>query len=136
MRLFGERGSVGDEAYSADDEDDADPAVDGDVFVQPEAGEQGDNDVAEGGGGQNEGEVGPAEGGEVAGEEAKEQDDARDHPGIFESDEEEAQVVERDGAYLGHAVGQEGISDRGGEHDTEQDEISLGSKGVLHLYPV
>ena len=32
----------------------------GDVLVKPEAGEDGDDDVAEGGGGEDEGDVGPA----------------------------------------------------------------------------
>jgi hypothetical protein len=117
LGVFGEGWAVGDETYAADDEQDASPAVDRDGFVEPELREQGDDDVAEGGGGEDEGEVGPAEGGEVAGEEAEEAEDAGDDPGVLHRGEEEAEVAEGDGADLRHAVGEEGVADRGGEHD-------------------
>ena len=131
--MLGEGGTVGDEADAADDQDDAQPAVEGDGLVQPEAGEQGDDDVAEGGGGQDEGEVGPAERGEIAAEEADQEDDAGDDPGVLERDEQHAEMVQGDGADLGHAVREERVSDRGGEHDGEQDEVALRGECVLHV---
>lgn len=94
------------------------------MLTQPEMGEEGDNDVAEGGGGEDEGEVGPRERGEVAGEKAEEAEDAGDHPGVGEGVEQEAEVLEANGANLGHAVGEEGVSDAGGEHDGEEDEVA------------
>ena len=84
-RVFCARGAAGDEAYGTDDEGDAGPAVEAEVLVQPEAAEEGDDDVAEGGGGHDEGEVGPGERGHIAGEEADEQDDAGGDEGIEES---------------------------------------------------
>jgi len=41
--MFGEGGAVGHEAYAADDEQDAEPAGEGDVFVLPEVGEERDD---------------------------------------------------------------------------------------------
>ena len=134
--MFGEGGAVGYEAYSADDEEDADPAGEGDVLVLPEVGEERDDDVAEGGGGEDEGEVGPGERGEIAGEEAEEEEDSGDDPGVAEGGEEEMEVGEGDGAHLGHAVGEEGVSYGGGEHDAEEDQVALGGEGVLHLFSI
>src|SRR6201999_559993 len=121
--VLGAGGAAGDEAYGAGDEEDAGPAVEGEVLVQPEAAEEGDDDVAEGGGGHDEGEVGPGERGHVAGEEADEQDDAEVDEGVEERVPEEAEVVQVDGADLGHATGEQGVTDRGGEHDADEDGV-------------
>lgn len=48
--------------------------------MQPEAGEESDDDIAECGGGKNEGEVGPGERRKIAGEEANEQRNAECDP--------------------------------------------------------
>lgn len=70
--MLGEGGAVSDEADTADDEENSNPAIEGDVLVLPEACEQGDDDISEGCGGKDEGEIGPGECGEVAGEESEE----------------------------------------------------------------
>jgi len=106
------------------------------VFVEPEAAEERDDDVAEGGGRHDEGEVGPGERGHIADEEADEKDDAGGDEGVEEGMPEERQVVEVDWANLGHATGEESVADRCSEHDGQQDEITLGGEGVLHLPPV
>ena len=131
--VFGAGGASGDEADGADDENNAGPAVEGEVLVKPEAAEQGDDDVAKGGGGHDEGEVGPGECGHVTGEETDKEHDAGDDVRVEESVEEETEVVEVDGADLSHAAGEQGVSDGGSEHDTEEDEVTLGGEGVLHL---
>jgi hypothetical protein len=130
--VFGAGRGVGDEADGGGNEKDADPAVDGEVLVQPEAAEERDDDVAEGGGGHYEGEVCPGERGHVAGEEADEQDDADVDEGVEERVPEQAEVVEVDGADLGHAAGEQGITDRGGEHDADEDGVLRGFEAVLH----
>src|SRR5258708_3057891 len=81
---IGGGGAGGDEAYGAGDEEDPGRAVEGEVFVQPEATEEGDDDVAEGGGGHDEGEVGPGERGHIAGGEADEEDDSGEDVGVGE----------------------------------------------------
>jgi hypothetical protein len=131
--VFGAGGASGDEADGADNENNAGPAVEGEVLVKPEAAEEGDDDVAKGGGGHDEGEVCPGERGHVTGEETDEEHDAGDDVGVEESVEEETEVVEVHGADLSHAAGEQGVSDGGGEHDTEEDEVTLGGEGVLHL---
>ncbi len=130
--VIGERGAVGDEADTADDEENAEPSREADVLVLPEVSEQSDDDVAEGGGGKDEGEVGPGERGEVAGEEAEQAKDAGYDPNIREGVQEQSQVRERDGAYLGHAVRKEGVADRGSEDDREQDQVAGWGEGVSH----
>jgi hypothetical protein len=125
--------AVGDEAYTADDEQNAEPAGDGDMLMLPEVGEKRDDDVSEGGGREDKGEVGPGESSELAGEETEEQEDSGDDPRVFQGGEEEAETGEADGAYLRHAVGEEGVTDGGGEHDGQEDEIALGGEGVFHL---
>ena len=130
--VFGARGGVGDEADGGGDEEDADPAGEGEVLVQPEAAEERDDDVAEGGGGHDEGEVGPGERGHVAGEEADEQDDAEVDEGVEERVPEEVEVVEVDGADLGHAAGEQGVADGGGEHDADEDGVLRGFEAVGH----
>jgi hypothetical protein len=109
--VFRPGGAAGYEAYGAGDEEDAGPAGEGEMLVEPEAAEEGDDDVAEGGGGHDEGEVGPGECGHVAGKEADEEDDSGEDVGFGESVEEEGEVVEVDGADLGHAAGEEGVAD-------------------------
>ena len=130
--MLGAGGGVGDEADGGGDEEDAEPAGEGEVLVQPETAEEGDDDVAEGGGGHDEGEVGPGERGHVAGEEADEQEDAEVDEGIEEGVPEEAEVMEVDGADLGHAAGEQGVADRGGEHDADEDGVLGGAKPVSH----
>ena len=125
-RVLGERGAVGDEADSTDDEDDAGPAVGGEVFVQPEAAEQGDYDVSEGRCGHDEGEIGPGEGGHVAGEEAYEEKDSGGDEGVEEGMPEKVKVLEVDGANLGHSAGEEGVAYRCGEHDGDEDGVLGG----------
>jgi hypothetical protein len=131
--VFGAGGASGDEADGADDEENAGPAVEGEVLVKPEAAEEGDDDVAKGGGGHDEGEIGPGERGHVTGEEADEQDDTGDDVGVEEGVEEQTEVVEVDGADLSHAAREQGVSDGGGEHDREEDEVTLRGESVLHL---
>ena len=130
--VFGAGGAVGDEADGGGDEENADPAREREVFVQPETAEQRDDDVAEGGRGHDEGEVGKGERGHVGGEEADEQDDADVDEGIEERVPEEWEVVEVDGADLLHAVGEEGVADGGGEHDAEEDGVLRGLEAVGH----
>src|SRR6185437_80334 len=132
LGVLGARGGVGDEANGGGDEENADPAGDGEVLVKPEAAEEGDDDVAERGGGHDEGEVGPGEGGHVAGEEADEQDDAEVDEGVEERVPEEAEVMEVDGADLGHAAGQQSVADGGGEHDTDENGVLGGFEAVGH----
>ena|SRR5277367_1202209 len=109
--MLGAGGASGDESYGADDEQDAGPTGEAEVLVQPEAAEERDDHVAEGGGGHDEGEVGPGERRHVAGEEADEERDSRDDPGVGERVKEKAEVMEIDGAYLGHAARQESVAD-------------------------
>ena len=90
---LGEGRPLRDEAHAEGDEHDSGPALQGDGLMEPEAGEQGDDDVAEGRGGKDEGEVGPGERGEIAGEEADEQRDAEGDPGS----EDRGDEGERDG---------------------------------------
>jgi hypothetical protein len=123
--VLGAGWAVGYEAYGADDHHNAGAAREGEMFVQPEAAEQGDDDVAECGGGHDEGEVGPTEGGHVAGEEADEQDDSGDDPRVGERVEQQAEVLHVDLADLGHAVGEEGVADTCRERDAEEDEVAL-----------
>ena len=65
--------------------------------MEPEAGEEFDDDVAEGCGGKDKGEVGPGERGEVAGEEADEKSDAESDPGSEDCGEKFKRVGEVDG---------------------------------------
>ncbi len=115
--VFGAGRAASDEADGADDEEDAGPAVEGEMLVEPEAAQQSDDDVAEGGRGHDEGEVGPGERGHVAGEEAYKQNDAGGDERIEESVPETVEVMEVDGADLGHAVRKKCVADGGGEHD-------------------
>jgi hypothetical protein len=41
-------------------------------------------------------------------------------------------VMEVDGADLGHAAGEQGVADRGGEHDADEDGVLGGAKPVSH----
>ena len=102
------------------------------MLVQPEAGEDGHDDVAEGCGREDEGDVGPAESGHVTGHEAEEDDDAGDDPGTFEGEEEGAEVVEGDRSQLLHADAEKSIADGGAEHDGDENEPAAGGEGVLH----
>src|ERR1700733_8991324 len=102
-RVFGAGGAGGDEAYGADDEKDAGPAGEAEVFMQPEAAEERDNDIPEGGGGHDEGEIGPGERSHVAGEEADEEHDSGNDVGVGEGVKEKREMVEIDRADLGHA---------------------------------
>ena len=122
-----------DESYGANDEQNAGPAGEAEVLVEPEAAEERDDHVAEGSGGHDEGEIGPGERRHVAGEEADEERDSGDDVGIAQGVEEKAQVVKVDGPDLRHATGEEGISDGGSEHDGKQDGVLGGSKAVCHL---
>ena len=121
--MFGAGGATGDEADGADDEKNAGPTVEGEVLVEPKTAEECDDDVAKGGGRHDEGEIGPGERGHVTGEETDEEHDAGDDVGVEEGVEEKPEVIEVDGADLGHATGQEGVADRGGEHDAEEDDV-------------
>src|SRR3984885_9467265 len=105
--MFGAGGATGDEADGADDEKNAGPAVEREVLMKPEAAEECDDDVAKGGGGHDEGEIGPGERGHVTGEETDEEHDAGGDEGVEERVPEERQMVEVDGADLGHATGEE-----------------------------
>ena len=134
--MFGSRGTSGDEADGTDDEKDSGPAIEAKVLMEPEAAEKSDDDVAEGGGGHDEGEVGPGKRRHVAGEETDEEEDARGDEGVEESVPETVEMVKINGTDLGHATGEESITDRGCEHDGQQNEIALGRKGVLHVVPV
>ena len=130
--MLGARRGVSDEADGGGDEEDADPAGEGEVLVQPEAAEEGDDDVAEGRGGHDEGEVGPGEGGHVAGKEADEQDNADVDEGVEERVPEQAEVVDVDGTDLSHAAREQGVSDGCGEHDADEDGVLRGAKPVSH----
>jgi hypothetical protein len=121
--VLGTGGAAGYEADGADDEGDAEPAGEGELFVQPVTADERDDDWAEGRGGHDEGEVGPAEGGGVGSEEADEEDDADIDVGVEESVKEEAEVVDVDGADLVHAALEEGVSDGGGDHDGDEDGV-------------
>ena len=124
--MFGAGGATGDEADGADDEKNAGPAVEGEVLVEPKTAEECDDDVAKGGGRHDEGEIGPGERGHIAREEADEEDDPGDDVGVGEGAKEQAEVVEVDWAYLGHASGEKGVSDGGCEHDGEKDGVLGG----------
>src|ERR1700733_7053615 len=119
--MFGAGGAAGDKANSADDEEDAGPAVEAEVLVQSEAAEEGDDNVSECSGGHDEGEVGPGESDHIAGKESDEQHDAGDDVRVRQGVEEKAEVVEIDGADLRHAAGEEGVADGCSEHDGEED---------------
>jgi hypothetical protein len=106
------------------------------VLVEPEAAEECDDNVAEGGRGHDEGEISPGKRRHVAGEETDEKEDARGDEGVEESVPEAVEVMKINGTYLGHATGEESVTDRGCEHDGQQNEITLGRKGVLHVLPV
>ena len=124
--MFGSRGTSGDEANGTDDEKDSGPAIEAKVLMQPEAAEQGDDDISECGCRHDEGEIGPGERGHIAREEADEEDDPGDDVGVGEGVKEQAEVVEVDGAHLGHASGEKGVSDGGCEHDGEKDGVLGG----------
>jgi hypothetical protein len=130
---FGTRWPSGNKPHSTDDEKDSGPAVEGEVFVQPEAAEQSDNDVSKGRGGHDEGEVGPGERGHVGGEEADEQDDSGDDEGVEEGVPEETEMMEIDLTDLGHAAGEKGVSYGCGEHDGDEDGVLRRFESVLHL---
>ncbi len=102
------------------------------MLVEPEAAKEGNDDIPEGGGGHDEGQVGPGEGGHIAGEEADEEDDPGGDEGVEEGVPEEMEVVEVDGADLGHAAREKGIADRRCEHDGDKDGVLRGFEGVLH----
>jgi hypothetical protein len=115
--------AVRDEAYADGDEDDAEPALPGDGFVEPETGEEGYDDVAEGGCGEDEGEVGPGERGEIAGEEADQECDAECDPGREDGGDERGGMGERDGRQGGYAAREARVSERGAESDKAQDHV-------------
>ena len=131
--VFGAGWPACDEADRTDDENNAGPAIDRQVFMKPEAAEKRDDDVAESSGRHHKCEVSPRERGHVAGEKTDEEDDAGGNEGVEEGTPETVEVMEVNRADLGHAVGKKGVADRGCEHDGEQNEITLGAEGVLHL---
>ncbi len=118
---LGHGGPLCDEANSEGDEDNAGPALGGDLFVQPELREQGDDHVSERCGGEHEGEVGPGEGGEIAGEKADQQRDAEGDPGCEDRGDEGAGVSEGDCGHMGHAAAEAGVAERGAHCDEPQD---------------
>lgn len=130
--MFCERRAVGDETDAADDEDDSKPAVGRDVLMLPEASQQSDHDISKRRGGENKGKISPTECREVAGEEAQQEKNAADDPGIAQSSNEKSKMLQRDGANLAHAMRKQRIAHGGGEHDAEQDQVTLGSEGVFH----
>src|SRR5438309_6925216 len=132
-RVFGAGGTPRDEADRADDENNAGPAIDREVFMKPEAAEKRDDDVAESSGRHHKCEVSPRKRSHVAGEETDEEDDAGGNERIEESMPEAIEMMEVDAADLSHTTGEKAIADRGCEHDCEQNEITLGAEGVLHL---
>lgn len=100
--------------------------------MQPEAAEERDDDVAEGGGGHDEGEVGPGERSHVAGEKEDEEDDSGIDEGVEERVPEEAEVIEVDGADLGHAAGEESVANGGSQHDADEDRVLRGFEAMSH----
>ena len=132
--VFGAGWPACNEADRTDDEKDAGPAIDREVFMKPEAAEKRDDDITESSGRHHKCEVSPRESGHVTGEETDKKDDAGGDEGIEESVPQAVEVLEVNRAYLGHAVGKKGVADRSREHDGEQNEITPGVEGVLHHF--
>ena len=91
-RLRSERWALCNEADGSGDEEDAEPALPGDMLVEPEVGDEHNEDVAECSGGKDKGEVGPGERCEVAGEKADEEGDAERNPRSEDGGDERAGV--------------------------------------------
>ena len=100
--------------------------------MQPETAEQRDHNVAERSRGHDEGQIRPRERGHVAGEENNQQNDADVYVQVEERVEEQREVMEIDSTDLFHAAGEERVSERGGDHDGEQDAVLLRAEVVLH----
>ncbi len=130
--MFGSSGTARYEADGADDEGDAGPSGQGQLFMQPEAAKKSDDDVTESSGGHNKSEIGPTERGCVTGEEADEQDDAGVDEGIEEGVPEQAEMMEVDLTDLFHAAGEQGVAYGCGEHDGDEDGVLRGFEAVGH----
>ena len=109
--MLSEGRAVGDEADGTNNEKDAGPSVEGDVFVQPEVGDEGGDDVRRCSGGKDEGEIGPAKSGKITGEKADQAHDTGQDPRIQNGVNEAREVLKIDAAYLTHATGEQGIAD-------------------------
>lgn len=132
FRTFRARGSARDKSDRADDQEDACPTVEREVFMKPEATEQSNDDIAKSSRWHDEGEIGPRERRHVAGKEANQEDDSRDNKRIEKSFPKQAEVVKVDLADLRHAAGEKGVSYGCSEHDGEEDGILRRLKRVLH----
>ncbi len=88
-----------------------------DVLMQPEAGEQRHDDIADGRGGEDVGEIGKGKRRHVAGHEAEQAKDSDDDPGIGEGGKNVRDVVNVNGSDILHAARQERISAGTEDHD-------------------
>ena len=85
-RMLRVGGPAGDESDTGNDAEDAEPARGRDLLMQPEAGQERDDDIGEGGGGKHEGDISPRERSQVGGEESDKENDAGENPGQFQRD--------------------------------------------------
>ncbi len=131
--MFGTGWAVGDETDGAGEHQDAEPAGERKMLVQPETAEQGDEDIAKGSRWHDEGEVGPGEGGHVRGEEAHEQDDASNDVQIEECVIQQGQVMDVDWADLRHSAREQRVTEGRGDDYGEQDGVLLEGEAMFHV---
>jgi len=111
------------EAYAEGDEGDARPTFERDGLMEPEAGEEGDDYIAECGGWEDKGEVGPGKRGEITCEEADEQSDADGDPWGEDGSDERDGMRERDCRQGVHAAREACVCERGADGDQGQDHV-------------
>src|SRR5581483_3754405 len=109
--------SSGNEAHPGGDQQNPRPARHGHRFTEEEDREQRHDNVAERRCRQDERQVGPGKRGSVSGEKADEQQRAAGHPGVEQSAQRAAQVVEGDRANVLHAARKHRVADRAQQDD-------------------
>ena len=121
--MFGAGWASGYQAYADNDEGDTGPALQADVLMQPEDGDQRHEYVADGGGGKHVGEIGEGKRGHVAGHEAQQEKDSEDDPRIGEGSEHVGEMMKVDGPHVPHAARQERISNGAEDDDGKQNQV-------------
>jgi hypothetical protein len=114
---------VRNEADADSNEYDSGPALERDGFMQPEAGKEGDNHVAECGCGKNESEIGPGQRGQILGKEPDQQSNAKRDPWGEYGGDERSWMRKRDGWKRGHAAREASIPEWRAESDHAQDHV-------------
>jgi len=125
------RRASGDQAYPHSDQRDAGPALQADVLMQPEYGEQSHEDVADSSGGKDIREISEGKRGHVAGHESQQEENSEYHPGICKRRENMTEVMDIDGSDIFHAARQKRISDGAEDYDREQNHVFAKCQNVL-----